>query len=78
MGATKRILLIFVVDTLTMLISWAGLSLLLFGVRGFLTPQSLLAKLLSLYSLFVIMFCYALYLVFDLCCFFSTEIRMQK
>jgi hypothetical protein len=78
MEKIKKILLIFAVDTLITLISWAGLSLILLGIRTFSTPQAVFAKILSVYSFFVVMFCYAFYLVFDLCVYFSTEIRLEK
>ena len=69
------ILLIFVGDTLVMLVSWAGLSLILLGVRVLSAQQVALMKMLSVYSFFVVMFCYAFYLIFDLCEYLSTEIR---
>ena len=71
-------LLIFVVNTLVMLISWAGSSLILLGVRVLTSPQAGLVKILSIHSYVVVMFCYAFYLIFDLCEYFSTEIRFGK
>ncbi|MCK4385303.1 MAG: hypothetical protein KAW52_03480 [candidate division Zixibacteria bacterium] len=78
MRKIKKILLIFVVDTLVMLVSWAGLSLILLGVRVLSAQQVALMKMLSVYSFFVVMFCYAFYLIFDLCEYLSTEIRFGK
>ena len=78
MDTIKKILLIFVVSTLVMLISWAGLSLILFGVRVLTSPQAGLVKILSIHSYIIVMFCYAFYLIFDLCAYFSSEIRFGK
>lgn len=78
MEKIKKILLIFAVDTFIMIISWAGLSLIIFCIRALSPPQATLVKILSLYSFFIVMFCYALYLAFDLCEFFSSEIRTEK
>ena len=78
MDTIKKMLLIFVVNTLVMLISWAGLSLIIFGVRVFTSPQAGLVKMLSIHSYIVVMFCYAFYLIFDLCEYFSTQSRFEK
>ncbi len=78
MVTIKKMLLIFVVDTLVMLISWAGLSLILFGVRIFTSPQAGLVKILSVHSFIVVMFCYAFYLIFDLCEYLSTGTQGKK
>ena len=78
MDTIKKILLIFVGDTLVMLLSWAGLSLILLCCRIFSAPQVTLIRMLSVYSFFVVMFCYAFYLVFDLCGYLSAEIRFGK
>ena len=78
MDTIKKILLVFVGDTLIMLISWAGLSLIILGVRVFTSPQAGLVKILSIHSYIVVMFCYAFYLIFDLCEYFSTQSRFEK
>ena len=78
MKTIKRILLIFAADTLMMLVSWAGVSLILFCGRAIFTPQAVFAKMLSVYSFFVVMFCYTLYLVFDLCIYITMEIRLKN
>jgi len=78
MDTIKKMLLIFVVNTLVMLISWAGLSLIIFGVRVLAGPQAGLVKIFSIHSYIVVMFCYALYLIFDLCEFFSMETQGKK
>ena len=78
MNTIKKILLIFVIDTLIMLVSWAGLSLILLCIRVASTQQVALMKMLSVNSFFIVMFCYAFYLVFDLCECFSTETQGKK
>jgi len=78
MDTIKKMLLIFVVNTLVMLISWAGLSLIILGVRVFTSPQAGLEKVLSIHSYIVVMFCYAFYLIFDLCEYFSTQTQGKK
>ena len=75
MDTIKKMLLILVLDTLVMLISWAGLSLILLGVRELSDPQAALVKILSLHSFVVVLLFYAFYLVFDICEFISTESR---
>jgi hypothetical protein len=72
MHTIKKMLLIFVVNTLVMLISWAGLSLIILGVRILVSPQFELVKILSIHTYIVVMFCYAFCLVFDFCEFFTT------
>ncbi len=69
----KKMMMIFVVDTLVMLISWAGLSLIILAIRAFVTPQAAFLKILSIHSYMVVMFCYAFYLFFDLVQFFFSE-----
>jgi len=78
MEKIKKLLSIFVVDTLVMLVSWAGLSLILLGVRVFSGSQVALIRMLSVYSFFIVMFCYAFYLAFDLSKCLSIEIRVEK
>lgn len=78
MDTIKKILLVFVGDTLVMLISWAGLSLILFVLRAFINPQAGLVKILSIHTYIVAMFFYAFYLIFDLCQYFSTQSRFEK
>jgi len=73
METIKKMLLILVLDTLVMLISWAGLSLILLGVRALSDPQAALVKILSLHSFVVVLLFYAFYLVFDICEFVSAE-----
>jgi len=75
METIKKMLLIFVVNTLVMLISWAGLSLIILGVRAFTSPQAGLVKILSIHSYIVVMFFYAVYMIFDLCEYVSAETR---
>lgn len=78
MNTIKKILLIMVVNTLVMLISWAGLSVILLGVRFLSGPQAALVKILSLHSFVVVMLFYAFYVVFDVCEFISTETQGEK
>ena len=78
MDTIRKMLLVFLGDTLVMLISWAGLSLMLFGIRIFTGPEAGLVKILSIHSYVVVMFCYAFYLIFDLCGYFSTQSRLKK
>ncbi|KPL01192.1 MAG: hypothetical protein AMJ91_01170 [candidate division Zixibacteria bacterium SM23_73_3] len=78
METIKKMLLIFVVNTLVMLISWAGLSLIILGVRAFTSPQASLVKILSIHSYIVVMFCYAFLLIFDLCEYFSSQAQGEK
>jgi len=73
MDTIKKMLLIFVVNTLVMLVSWAALSLALFGVRAWVGPQAPLTTVFSIHSYVIVMFCYAFYLVFDLCEYLNTE-----
>lgn len=78
MDTIKKILLIMVVNTLVMLISWAGLSVILVGVRFLSGHQAALVKILSLHSFVVVMLFYAFYLVFDICEFISTETKGKE
>jgi len=78
MDTIKKMLLIMVVNTLVMLISWAGLSVILVGVRFLSGPQAALVKILSLHSFVVVMLFYALYLIFDICEFISAETKGKK
>ncbi|GAF96132.1 unnamed protein product [marine sediment metagenome] len=78
MDTTKKMLRIFLINTLVMLISWAGSSLILFGVRVFTSPQAGLVKILSIHSYVVAMFFYAFYLIFDLCQYCSTQSGFEK
>jgi hypothetical protein len=66
MEKIKRVLLIFIVDTFIMLVSWAGLSLINFCVRVFSPPEVFLTKTLPLYSFLVVLSCYAFYLIYGL------------
>jgi hypothetical protein len=78
MDTIRKMLLLFVSDTLVMLISWAGLSLTLFGIRALTGPEAGLVKILSIHSYVVVMFCYAFYLIFDLGEYLSTQSRRRK
>jgi Na+/glutamate symporter len=78
MDTIRKMLLIFLGDTLVMLISWAGLSLILFGIREFTGPEAGLVKILSIHSYVVVMFCYAFYLIFDLGEYLSTQSRRRE
>ena len=78
MDTIKKMLLILVVNTLVMLISWAGLSVILLGVRFLSGPQAALVKILSLHSFVVVMLFYAFYLVFDICELISIETQGEK
>jgi hypothetical protein len=78
MNTIKKMLLILVVNTLVMLISWAGLSVILLGVRFLSDPQAALVKILSLHSFVVVMLFYAFYLVFDICEFVSAETKGKE
>jgi uncharacterized membrane protein YozB (DUF420 family) len=71
-------LLILVLNTLVMLISWASLSLILLGVRFLSDSQAALVKILSLHSFVLVMLFYAFYLVFDICEFVSTEAKGKE
>jgi hypothetical protein len=73
MDTIKKMLLIFVVNTLVMLVSWAALSVALLGVRAGLGSQAPLATVFSINSYVIVMFCYAFFLIFDLCEYLSTE-----
>jgi hypothetical protein len=73
MDTIKKMLVIFVVNTLVMLVSWAALSLVLLGVRIWVDPQAGLVQIFSIHSYVLVMFCYAFYLIFDLGEYFSTE-----
>jgi len=73
MKRIKKILLIFVVDTFIMLVSWAGLSIIVFSFKIFSPSELFFGKILPLYSFLIILSCYAFYLIFDLCEFFFTE-----
>ncbi len=73
MDTVKKLLLIFVLNTLVMLVSWAGLSLLLLGIRFSIGPESGVAKIFSIHSYIVVMFFYAVYMIFDLCEYVSAE-----
>lgn len=78
MDTTKKMLRIFLINALVMLISWAALSLILFGVRAFAVPQAGLEIILSINSYVVAMFFYAFYLIFDLCQYCSTQSGFEK
>jgi hypothetical protein len=78
MDTIKKMLVIFVVNTLVMLISWAGLSLVLLGVRLLIGQQGDFARLLSIHSYVAVMFFYAFYLIFDLCEFYSTAAQGKQ
>jgi glucan phosphoethanolaminetransferase (alkaline phosphatase superfamily) len=78
MGTIKKMLLIFVVNTLVMLVSWAALSLALLGVRAWMGLQSPLVTLFSINSYVIVMFCYAFYLIFDLGEYLSTETLTKR
>jgi hypothetical protein len=78
MNTIKKMLLILVVNTLVMLISWAGLSVILLGVRFLSGPQAALVKILSLHSFVVVMLFYAFYVIFDVCEFVSAETKGKE
>ena len=78
MDTIKKMLLIMVVNTLVMLISWAGLSVILMGARFLSGPQAALVKILSLHSFVVVMLFYAFYVIFDVCELISTETQGEK
>jgi hypothetical protein len=78
MDTIRKMLLFFVGDTLVMLFSWAGLSLIVLGIRFHAGSQSDLVKILSIHSYIVAMFCYAFYLIFDLCGYISIQSRLSK
>lgn len=73
MDTIKKMLVVFVVNTLVMLVSWAALSLVFLGVKAWMGPQAGLVKIFSIHSYVVVMFCYAFYMIFDLCEYFSSE-----
>jgi hypothetical protein len=72
MDTIKKLLLIFVINTLLLLVAWAGLSLILLGVRMATSPESGLSKIISIHTYVVVMFFYGLYLVYDICEYLST------
>ncbi len=78
MDTIRKILLVFLGDTLVMLISWAALSLIILGIRFHAGSQADLVKILSIHSYVIAMFCYAFYLIFDLCEHISTQSRLNK
>jgi hypothetical protein len=78
MDTIKKILLIFIVNTLVMLVSWATLSLTFLGVRAWIGPEAALVKIFSIHSYVLVMFCYAFYLIFDLSEYFSSETMEKK
>ncbi len=78
METIKKMLLIFVVNTVVMLVSWAALSLLLLGVRTTIGPDAALVKIFSIHSYIIVMFFYAFYLIFDLCEYFTVETERRK
>jgi hypothetical protein len=78
MDTIRKMLLVFVGDTLVMLISWAGLSLIILGVRFYTGSEADLVKILSIHSYVIAMFCYAFYLIFDLCGYISTHRRLNQ
>ncbi len=78
MKKIKAILLIFIMDTFIMLVSWAGLSLINFCFRAFSPPETFLTETLPLYSFLVVLSCYAFYLIFDLCECLLTESWLEK
>ncbi len=73
MSSIRNILLIFSLDTFIVLLAWAGLSLITYGVKVVTPLPEIPVKILSIYSFFVVMFCYALFLFLDLCECFSNE-----
>jgi hypothetical protein len=77
MDTIKKLLLIFIINTLLLLVSWAGLSLVLLGVRMATSPESGLSKIISIHSYVVVMFFYGLYLIYDVCEYLSTASRGQ-
>lgn len=78
MEKIKKILLIFAVDTFIMLVSWAGLILIVLCFRVFSPSEVLFIKILPLYSFFIVLSCYAFYLIFDLCEYIFTENWIEK
>jgi hypothetical protein len=75
MDTIKKLLLIFVINTLLLLVAWAGLSLVLLGVRMVTSQESGLTKIISIHSYVVVMFFYGLYLIYDICEYLSTAHR---
>jgi uncharacterized membrane protein len=78
MDTIKKLLVIFVLNTLVMLVSWAGLSLILLGFRFFIGPGSDMAKIFSIHSYIVVMFFYAFYMIYDVCQYVSAQTRGYK
>ncbi len=66
MHTIKKMLVIFIGDTLVMLVSWAGLSVILFCIRVISARPVALINMLSVSSFLVATFCYAFFLTFDL------------
>jgi len=66
MKSIKKILLIFIVNTFIMIVSWAVLILVQLCFRVFSPSEVLLSKVLPLYSFLIVLCCYAFYLAFDL------------
>jgi hypothetical protein len=78
MDTVKKMLLIFIVNTVVMLVSWAVLSLTLLGVKAWIGPEAALVKIFSIHSYVVVMFGYAFYLVYDLSEYFGSETMGKK
>jgi hypothetical protein len=78
MEKIKKILLIFAIDTFIMLVSWAGLFLILALLRVLSPPEFVFIKVLPLYLFLTILACYAFFLIYDLCEYLFTENWIDK
>ncbi len=73
MNTIKEMLFIFGINTFVMLVAWAGLSIIIIGVRLLLSSEAPLPKILSLHSFMVVLMCYAFYMVYDLFEYFHAK-----
>jgi hypothetical protein len=78
MNTIKEMLFVFGINTFVMLVAWAGLSVIIVGVRLFISPEIPLAKILSIHSFMVVLMCYAFYMVFDLYEYLYTKRKETK
>ena len=78
MQKIKKILFIFIIDTFIMLVSWAGLILLLAILKALTPADFVFVKLLPLYLFLTVLTCYAFFLIYDLCEYLYSEKWVEK
>jgi hypothetical protein len=78
MQKIKKILIIFIIDTFILLVSWAGLILLLSILKALTPPEFIFVKLLPLYLFLTVLACYAFFLIYDLCEYLYSEKWVEK